>query len=435
MVAKLLCFWLCLAAVAQADAWQRVYGTEEWCFETVEDLPKYAVALSDGGVLIALCQTGDPTGYSKEEQDFRSTTYDDPRRNPATPIQVPTGGIALLKVNGDGSVAWYRAPYPEGAWVAGKGHTGLDFKVRAIAPAGDGGCLVAGGKDDPRNPLRLLPWVLRYDKAGKLLWEGAYRDMGERGMITSIAETRVGVQAAVWGNKLLILRLDPASGRPLAMKTVQSTRNTQAELFAPDGSLYVIANVKRGGENTEDMLVARHDPDGKLLWEKKFGGKGQNLAQGYSPMMITADGGVVFGGMSTGFGPKQVIYGARLGPDGSVAWEKTFGMAGKNVWGHDAIQVKDGGCVLYGHVDMGDRRDLLAVKVDAQENKAWEKVYAGFGGNAFPVPAPDGGFTMPIYVNGSHGSVSGDVLILRCEADGSTAAAARRGAWKFKRPF
>jgi hypothetical protein len=103
-----------------------------------------------------------------------------------------------------------------------------------------------------------------------------------------------------------------------------------------------------------DALVARLDPDGKLLWSRAFGGEREDVANG-----IAVDGAgnlVVTGWFSekVDLGPSTVqsngnkdAFTMKLAPDGTSRWLQTFGDKDHDK-GHAAAVDKDGNVFIAG---------------------------------------------------------------------------------------
>jgi hypothetical protein len=63
-----------------------------------------------------------------------------------------------------------------------------------------------------------------------------------------------------------------------------------------------------------------------VLWERSFGGAGDDVARG---LARTADGGLVVVGSTTTRGVgKTNVWILRLAGDGALVWDRVFGTAG-----------------------------------------------------------------------------------------------------------
>lgn len=138
-----------------------------------------------------------------------------------------------------------------------------------------------------------------------------------------------------------------------------------------------------------DASVARYDANGNVIWNKTYGGTGSD--QAYS-IINTADGGFLVSGESNSQdGDVKLNHGAidlwvfKLDANGNLIWEKTFGGAGDDIMGVIAA-CSDGGYVMSsmsksnatGDVPASHgNEDLFVVKLDAAGNKVWTKTFGG----------------------------------------------------------
>ena len=122
--------------------------------------------------------------------------------------------------------------------------------------------------------------TLKYDPDGKLLWENRYNGPGNSDDSASAI--------AVDGN----------------------------------GNVYVTGG-SHGGCSDLDYATLKYDPDGKLLWENRYNGPG-NGEDRASAMAVDGNGNVYVTGGSYG-GSCGVDYATlKYDPDGKLLWEKRY---------------------------------------------------------------------------------------------------------------
>ena len=173
-----------------------------------------------------------------------------------------------------------------------------------------------------------------------------------------------------------------------------------------------------------DYWVVKIDAYGNQLWDKSYGGNGEEIMYALKP---TNDGGYIIGGTSYSDSSGDKTQNNWGGTDywivktdsvGNKLWDKRFG-------GYDddflyALQpTNDGGYILGGTSQSGIGGDKTqanyavgwynywVVKIDSAGNKMWDKVYGGTEEddlNAIVV-MPDGSFLLGGY---SYSGVSGD---------------------------
>ncbi|MFQ5862636.1 MAG: serine/threonine protein kinase, partial [Candidatus Brocadiales bacterium] len=95
--------------------------------------------------------------------------------------------------------------------------------------------------------------------------------------------------------------------------------------------------------------VLKLGPDGTVEWQKTYGGDGWDEAES---IQQTSDGGyIVVGGtgaFNTGDEMTFDLWVLKLGPDGTVEWQKTYGGFGKDV-ARSVQQTSDGGYIVAGY--------------------------------------------------------------------------------------
>jgi len=143
---------------------------------------------------------------------------------------------------------------------------------------------------------------------------------------------------------------------------------------------------------TNDFWVVKVDANGNKQWDKAFGGTGDDFLY---DLQLTSDGGYLLGGYSTSSfsGNKATTsYGlsdfwiVKLDANGNKQWEKVFGGSGVDEL-HVIQPTSDGGYILGGDSASGISGNKTAagyggvdywlVKVDANGNKQWDRAFGG----------------------------------------------------------
>jgi hypothetical protein len=184
-------------------------------------------------------------------------------------------------------------------------------------------------------------------------------------------------------------------------------------VIGPAGSGSGDFQVTGGGQN--DMVLAKLDANGNLVWIKLIGGDGQDV--GYH-LRHTADGGLLVTGLSTSASGTNGIPDANNGDWdgvllktdklGNIQWRKIFGSAGYDFIS-DAVELPTGEIVISGVLSVlgtAHGEDFLVAKLSSTGALIWQKTYGGSGdddaNNLTKVP---GGFV----VSGYSFSHDGDV--------------------------
>ncbi|CAM3709168.1 hypothetical protein FLGE108171_11520 [Flavobacterium gelidilacus] len=127
-------------------------------------------------------------------------------------------------------------------------------------------------------------------------------------------------------------------------------------------------------KGANDVWIINIDDNGALLWEKSFGGSGFDTSN--SIRMISNGNFLISGhtrsmdGQITENKGENDFWAFTISPNGKMLWQKTFG--GSNFdFGYDAVELKDKGFVIVGQTESNDLdvpinkglSDLLIIKV------------------------------------------------------------------------
>jgi hypothetical protein len=266
------------------------------------------------------------------------------------------------------------------SWDVGFGGSESDFLI-SVAQTPDGGFILCGSSTSATNTQKTGShfggfdiWIVRLDTNGNKLWDRTYGGTNDD-LPGGIAVTSDG------GFIIGGYSSSPASG-----------------------------NKSSPGFGFADCWVIRLDTDGNKLWEQTYGGSDDDTA---GSVKQTADGGFIVGGyyLSTNGCRSDTSFGGldywifRLDSNGNKLWDRSFGGSGnESLWGLE--QTPDGGFLLGGHstsspsgnkesVKFGEN-DLWVVRVDRNGNKLWDQSYGGagndYGGRI--QQTPDGGFIL-----------------------------------------
>jgi len=211
-----------------------------------------------------------------------------------------------------------------------------------------------------------------------------------------------------------------AFGNNLWQKTFGGSNDEIAHsVQQTDDGGYILAGYTMPLGGTSDAYFVRLDANGSKLWEKTFGGRGDDGA--YSVQQVD-DGGYIVAGYTSSFGAGESdIYVLRLDVDGNKVWERTFG--GRS--SEEALFVRklsDAGFVVAGYTNSlgAGGNDAYVLKLDANGNRVWEKV---FGGNvddaAYCIQQTiDGGYIVVGFTR-SFGAGKSDFHVLKLDSDGN----------------
>ena len=143
-----------------------------------------------------------------------------------------------------------------------------------------------------------------------------------------------------------------------------------------DGGYAVAGSTLSKGAGEGDAWLIKLDNKGNRVWERTYGG---NKDDTISSLIQTTDGGYVVAGYtkSKGAGGDD-FWILNLDSQGNMLWDKTFGGSGDDV-AISIIQTNDGGYALVGLTTSkgAGGYDAWLLKLDNQGNKLWDKTFGG----------------------------------------------------------
>ncbi|MEZ0539115.1 ELWxxDGT repeat protein [Fibrella arboris] len=168
------------------------------------------------------------------------------------------------------------------------------------------------------------------------------------------------------------------------------------------------------GVDDQDYWVVMVDSDGNKLWDRRFGGTGEEI---FGRLIATSDGNFLLAG-HTDSGqngdksqPSQGLYDywiIKIDGSGNKLWDKRFGGLGNDKL-TAVIATSDGGYLLGGESASGQNGDISQpsrgnidfwiIKVDANGTKQWDKRFGGAAGESIGdmVSTIDGGYLLGGY--------------------------------------
>jgi hypothetical protein len=161
-----------------------------------------------------------------------------------------------------------------------------------------------------------------------------------------------------------------------------------------DGNYIFIASTRSvDGDVTKnkggfDAWVVKFDDNFKIIWEKTFGGSGDDFA---GTITEAKNGDLIVSGRSNSIDGDVAenkgdfdLWCIRLGPNGKLLWSSTFGGSDYES-ASSVIETNDNGIIIAGSTKsrdqdishLYDRDDAWIVKLDAQGNLEWQNTFGG----------------------------------------------------------
>lgn len=370
--------------------WQRALGGSSG------DFPKSVLIASDGGYLIC-GSTFSADGDVSTNQGGRDAW--------------------LIKLTNNGDIQWQRT----------YGGSGSDW-FAALVQLANGNMVLAGETTSSDGDVSFNHgdkdmWVVELDPDGAILWEtslgGNGMDAGHFIGVTSdggylIQGTTSSNNGDVSGNHgaidLWVVKLND-SGTMVWQRCLGGSGAEYEGGFAltsDDGCLVVGATTSNDGQVTGfhggifDGWAARLAADGSLLWQRTYGGTGNEHLEGCS--LLGNDGFLLLGGTDSNDGdvtgaPSSYDYWLlRVDGTGAIIWQRLLGGSGIDI-PFEMANTADGGCILAGGTGSNDGDasgnhggfDAWVVKLGPEGTAVPE--LAGFG-NADVAPNPASTLTL-----------------------------------------
>ncbi|HTF05619.1 MAG TPA: T9SS type A sorting domain-containing protein [Bacteroidia bacterium] len=179
-----------------------------------------------------------------------------------------------------------------------------------------------------------------------------------------------------------------------------------------------------GHHGNYDAWIVKLDSAGNIQWQKCLGGSGDETA---SSVRQTTDGGYIVSGSATsndgdvsGNHGGWDVWIVKLDSAGNILWQKCFGGTGEDI-GYSIQQTADSGYVVAGFTKStngdvsgihgsGAQPDYWIVKLDSTGNLQWQKCLGGLGDDkAYSISQTnDSGYVVAGFTRSNDGDVSGN---------------------------
>jgi len=287
--------------------------------------------------------------------------------------------VYLVRTDDAGNLLWQRRFHGDlfGGAAADSGAAVVQTADGGFAIAGTTSSIGAGGDD---------VYLLRTDGAGNPLWQktfgGIADDLGNALVQTAdggFAIAGLTFPSGGVGDDVYLVRTDSA-GNLLWERTFGGANFDvgYSLVQTADGGFAVAGLTNSFSAVLDDFYLVRTDSAGTLLWQRTFGGADLEIARSVAQ---TADGGFVIAGTKGLFGAgTQDIYLVRTDSAGNLVWQRTFGGSG-NDRASSVAQTADGGFVVAGGTTSSGAggEDVELLRTDGAGNRLWQKTFGGAG--------------------------------------------------------
>lgn len=235
-------------------------------------------------------------------------------------------------------------------WRGTFGGPGFDVGASALETSGG---LVVVGKTNSFGAGGYDGWLLATDSKGREIWNRTVGGPGDDEGVAIVAADDGGYAFAggtesfgAGGSDGWLVRTDPL-GRELWNRTFGGAGDDWiSSLYAAgDGGYLLVGETDSFGSEGRDLWLIRTDPLGREVWNRTFGGKGDDVGRSITG---TADGGFIITGFTDSFGAGgRDLWLLKADSNGSEVWNVTFGGSRDDV-GEAVIERRGGGYVVAG---------------------------------------------------------------------------------------
>jgi hypothetical protein len=310
-------------------------------------------------------------------------------------------------------------------WARSYGGTDYDcpWYEQAIQLTSDKGYIIAGGTYS-FGAGGGDSWILKLDNAGAIQWQKAYGNANSDGAY-AIKQTNDGGYIVAGSTSsfdagygdVWIMKLD-SNGEIEWQKAYGGTDIDEAYSVqqTKDGGFITVGDTRSFSAGFTDFWIIKLDSAGTIQWEKVYGGS-TGYDSAYSIQQTDDEGYIVAGYTSSfdvGGGDAWII---KLGSDGTISWQKTYGGSSSD-YAYSIQQTNDGGYIVAGITASFGAEDIWVIKLDNNGVIQWQKVY---GGSGYEEPwsiiqTDDGGYLVTAYSNSF--DTDDDAWILKLDSDG-----------------
>lgn len=344
---------------------------------------------------------------------------------------LPGGGLLAegVSVNAEGHYVFFLVRLDEdGAILWQKTYGGPDSGLYGGPLLEDGGALI-NGFSFSYGTLNSSVKVLRVDGTGEILWQKDYTTPGivAGGFLEDSDHTPVAFGVftdLMTSNPDLWAAKFDATGNLLWQKTYGGGDVEAPSLLwpLPEGGYLLSGNTLSfgagsGDRNQGDLWLLRLDDNGDVVWQKTYGGAGDEYGLPYP----IPEGGFFLAAFTDSFGAGgDDLWILKLDAGGEPVWQKTFGGPFDDI-PTGVHPLADQGALVSAQTESFGRggEDTWLIRLDAAGLPTFQKTYGGTDGdNACVHVLPDGGF----FLSGRTASFRPtdlDLFAFRTDADGA----------------
>ncbi len=285
--------------------------------------------------------------------------------------------VIVVKTDKEGNLMWDKT-------IDGRAYNwGED-----IIPA-DNGFIIGGYSENGEI------FAVKIDENGEMIWNRVYRLKGSSFMMDMCEADDGYLLAGITSTKdhrdqAFIMKIDE-DGNEIWNRTYGGKYEEMLENIIKVEDGYIFAGWTNSyGNGVWDVWLVKVDENGNEIWNRTYGGRDIDDAR---CVALTSDGGYIIAGATMSYGNGwDDVYIIKVDEEGKIEWEKTFG--GEDFESAEAIVETNDGYIIAGATasfDVG-MFDGLLLKIDKNGNLIWYKTFGGRGREVFYDVLEDNGY-------------------------------------------
>ena len=316
----------------------------------------------------------------------------------------------LIKTDANGNVMWNRT-YDK---------SGSDWGD-CMVQTNDGGYALVGRTSASGHQVG---WLIKTDSLGNEQWNKTYSTT-TAAPLSWVIQTDDGGYAlsgfeGPWPEETDFLLVKTDSYGNMEWNKTYGGANLDesgALVQTSDGGYAIAGSTRSFGAGDWDLWLVKTDPSGGMEWNKTYGGTG---GDGANSIIQTSDGGYALSGDTASFGAGSFDFWlVRTDENGNAMWNKTYGGTG-NDYALCMVPTIHGGYAIAGYTNSfgAGGYDFWLVCTDSDGNMEWNKTYGGSnndGANGVSITQTDDGGYALFGDTSSFGVGSYDLWLIKTE--------------------
>lgn len=268
----------------------------------------------------------------------------------------------LVKINFIGDIEWEKT------------FGGVNDDIaHSVKEAPDGGYIITGYSETFPSIMGKDIFIIKTDTDGNLEWQKTFDTIYHESMSYDVQVTSddnyiivgsVRPEHLSYARDVYLLKLalsgDVIWDKMYSSNVLNSGYSVQE---TSDGGYIVVGDTDARDRNGTDIYLIKTDQDGNLLWDRSFGGTGEDF--GYTVREFIGGGYIISGRVA------YDTYLLRTDADGNIIWEKTLWNSYRSYWSNSVQVTHDGGFIISGTED----RNVVLMKLDTNGEQQWDRSF------------------------------------------------------------